>query len=140
MNFCIELLLAMFVIKIEASGNDVIIEKTDKQFLREGLTLHLSELSESTTKVSLLGAGTATGYFYAEYHSKSNCSGTLNYVEGYPTGVCMPRMNMTSGIQMGSIIQTCTNVGKSCCIYKHAHTWHTNTCNILSNEVYTSIA
>lgn len=84
--------------------------------------------------------GTATGYFYAEYYSKLNCSGTKNYVEGYPTGVCMPRMNKTSGIQMGSIIQTCTNVGKSFFIYKHPHTWHTNTYNSLSNDVYASFA
>jgi hypothetical protein len=116
MNFSIGLLLALFIIKTAT----VVIEKMDNQFERKDMSDHLRKLSES----SLLGVtATATGYFYAKYYSKSNCSGILNYVEGYATGVCMPRINMISRIQIGSIIQTCTNMGKSYYECMHTRTW-----------------
>jgi hypothetical protein len=83
----------------------------------EDMSAHLRKLSESSHMSLLAGTATATGYFYAEYSNTLSCDGPVNYVEGYATGVCLPKMDMTSGVQVGSIIQTCSNMGRRCLVY-----------------------
>jgi hypothetical protein len=100
---------------VSASSNILSAKVIHNLSQRPDISVHLRKLSEySTSHISLL-AGTAlpTGYFYAEYSSGSNCNGTVNYVEGYATGVCLPKTD-TSGVQVGSMIQTCSNMGISC--------------------------
>lgn len=59
---------------------------------------------------SLAGTSSASGFFYTEYYSKPNCSsgaGTVSYVEGYATGICL----QISGQKLSSMIQTCQSSG-----------------------------
>jgi hypothetical protein len=70
---------------------------------------HLRKLDRSSvaSKVSR-SLSTGTGYFYAQYYSKSECSagpGLVSYVEGYATGSCLQNSDS------GSMIQTCSGGG-----------------------------
>jgi hypothetical protein len=70
---------------------------------------HLRKLDRSTvaSKVSR-SLSTGTGYFYAQYYSKSECSagsGLVSYVEGYATGSCLQNSDS------GSMTQTCSDEG-----------------------------
>ena len=70
---------------------------------------HLRKLDRSTVALKLSRAlSTGSGYFYAQYYSKSNCSsgsGLVSYVEGYATGSCLQNSDS------GSMIQTCSGSG-----------------------------
>lgn len=88
----------------EASVNHV---ENDQGF--GNIVNHLRKLDRSTvtSKVSR-SLSTGTGYFYAQYYSKSNCStgsGLVSYVEGYATGSCLQNSDS------GSMIQTCSAEG-----------------------------
>ena len=83
------------------------------------LTL-LAKLSESdvvhqtaNVKRSLSSMQTS-GYLYAQYYSASNCStgsGQISFVEGYGTGICLATVDIASGRQSGSIMQSCSSSG-----------------------------
>lgn len=83
------------------------------------LTL-LAKLSESdgvhqkaNVKRSLSSTETS-GYLYAQYYSASNCSmgsGQISFVEGYGTGICLATVDIASGRQSGSIMQSCSSSG-----------------------------
>lgn len=88
----------------EASGSHV---ENDQGF--GNIVNHLRKLDRSTvaTKVSR-SLSSGTGYFYAQYYTKSNCStgsGLVSYVEGYATGSCLQNSDS------GSMIQTCSAEG-----------------------------
>jgi hypothetical protein len=83
------------------------------------LTL-LAKLSESngvhqTANVKQpLPSKQTSGYLYAQYFTAPNCStgsGQISFVEGYGTGICLATVDITSGQQSGSIMQSCSSSG-----------------------------
>lgn len=83
------------------------------------LTL-LAKLSEAdgvhqTASVQrLLPSMQTSGYLYAQYYSSPNCStgsGKISFVEGYGTGICLATVDIASGRQSGSIMQSCSSSG-----------------------------
>lgn len=98
-----------------ASTNDGIHMHAPSFLDREDLSHHLRTLDETKLSQDILLKSPNDGYFYAEYYDKVNCSsgtGTVSYVEGYSTGVCLP-LQTIAGVQSGSIVQTCNDGNNS---------------------------
>lgn len=82
---------------------------TKDQGLRN-IANHLRKLEKSTVALKVSRSLTeGSGYFFAQYYTKSDCSsadgGKISYVEGYAAGSCL----RTS--ETGSMIQTCSAGG-----------------------------
>lgn len=82
----------------------------------EAIANHLRKLEMSTVAPRISRSlSQGSGYFFAQYYSKSNCSsgsGSISYVEGYATGTCLRNSNS------GSMIQTCSAAGATITIYR----------------------
>ena len=82
----------------------------------ENIAKHVRQLSQAKSFRAanyLAGTSAASGFFFAEYYNGANCShgtGSVSYVEGYATGLCL-QVQSASGRPSGSMIQTCQNSG-----------------------------
>ena len=89
---------------------------TKDQGLRN-IANHLRKLEKSTVALKVSRSlSQGSGYFFAQYYTKSDCSsadgGKISYVEGYAAGSCL----RTSGT--GSMIQTCSAGGATMFTYQ----------------------